>query len=87
MLMPEDGNVIAAMLFEYQQQLQVGIQQMPEGSPERAAAQIRVQQLGQMVGRVQSITMPAEGPPAGASEPQPPAEAPAPEPAQPQPQT
>jgi len=89
-LMADDGNIIAAMLYEYMQQLQAAIPATPEGSQERAAATGRVQQLSQLIARVQEITvqeptgaqpaLPADAPQAG----EPPALAPAPEQAQPQ---
>jgi hypothetical protein len=56
LLMPNDGAMIAAVLYEYESQLTAGVSQMEEGA-ERQHALGRIQQLQLLRGRVQEITV------------------------------
>lgn len=83
-LMPNDGAMLAAVLYEYESQLSAGVPKMEEGQ-ERQHALGRIQQLQILRGRVQEITV-QESPEDSEPEPPEPTEAEAP-PAQPPAQT
>lgn len=95
-LLPDDGGLIAALLYEFFQALESGAQQLAEGSDQRKMAEARAEQVRQAVARVQTITVqsgaapeppaaPAAAPPSTEPSPEPTAAETAP--TQPQPQT